>query len=189
MKKRLCILFAALFLFFAVSCIKKETADVSKSSGIDRHTEISEVHYPVQYIHTNRISDYPETQYPSITVLSSRAELEKYTGENESNYDFSSSWNSISFYNAVTKYDTAYFEKNSIIMIVLFSPSGSYTHSVDNISLGEGDEYTVNIIRFTHEADTDDVAMWHLFIEVPKESPVLDCDALKISVREKKITK
>ena len=88
----------------------------------------------------------------------------------------------MSFYDAVTKYDAAFFENNSRVMVLLNEAAGSYTHGNRGFSKNEGG-YTLNLIRFVPSEATDDMAAWHIIFEVPKTSPVLESE-IKLDITE-----
>ncbi len=183
--KRFSLVFAlVLLLSFSLFSCDKTPAAVSSESGISRFTESdpsAELNYPTKYIRTDGQS--PESDSPSVFVLASRGDVEKYTYENENTYNFRSSADSVSFYDTVSRYDEAFFETKSLLMILVSEPSGSYTHSLREITRGTDGTYTMNLMVFTHEVDTEDEAQWHIIVEVAKDSPLLE-DPTRIRVEE-----
>ena len=85
------------------------------------------------------------------------------------------------FYDLVTPYDAVYFADHSLIMIMLEEGSGSVRHEVSGIVCENG-ETTITINRILPEGDmTDDMAEWHVLVEIPKGSPVLENpDAIRV---------
>ena len=175
-----------LSLLLLASCSSGKPAEVSSESGISRYTDVPEetvgdLVYPAVYVRTDVYGE-DDTTYPRLVTISSREELEKYTSDNENIYDFETNAYSVSFYDAATKYDAAFFENNSLVAAVLQEPSGSYTHSNRGFSKSDSG-YTLNLIRFAPSAATDDMAEWHIIFEIPKSSPVLESE-IKLDITE-----
>ncbi len=187
MKKFLLILIS--ISLFLCACNGTKTAEISDESGLGRFTGIAEnvletLNYPAVYVRTDNYTD-DTSEYPRIVTISTRAELEKYTSDYENSYDFTGHAYSISFYDAVTKYDAAYFESSSVIMVILKEDKTTYTHSNNGFTSSKNG-YKANIIRFTHAEDTDGKAVWHIIFEVPKSSPVLD-GGISVNILEEKV--
>lgn len=180
MKKRTVILTAALLSLSLLSCGRKP-AEFSASSGVGRvpsaasEPEKELISYPYQVSRTDSILER-EMSYPSIVVLRTRAELEQYTHLTEGYYDYNDT-----FYDIATEYDAYYFENRCLIMALLESPSGSYRYHFDGFAETELG-YSMEIEEQTHNSDTDDMALWHVIVEVPKDSLVLECSD-QITVR------
>ena len=175
MKLRFAVVLLASLLL--VSCGRG--AEVSETSGVGRYTEIEgrvetesvEVTYQALY---SRTDGYIEKKtYPYITLLNTRSELEKYTADHEGLYDFYENYSSEGFYDIVTPYDAVFFADNSLIMILLEEGSGSIRHAVSGVEYENG-ETTITITRIVPEVCTDDMAEWHVVVEIPKDSPVLE---------------
>jgi len=169
--------FAAILLctVMLVSCGK--TAELSETSGVGRYTEIGDRSQPVDVqfeASYTRTDGYIEKKtYPYVTVLNTRSELEKYTADHEGQYNFYETSQSKGFYDLVTQYDAVYFADNSLVMIMLEEGSGSISHRVKSITNKNG-ETTIEIERNVPAECTDDMAEWHVVVELPKGSPVLE---------------
>lgn len=187
MKRFLLLLIVSTLLLS--SCGKSKAAELSTESGISRYTGVSdfssdtELSYPATYVRTDVYGE-DNSIYPRTVIISTRAELENYTSENEGTYDFATHTYSIGFYDAVTKYDESYFEKSALVMVVLKEACSSYTHGNRGFTKTD-DGYSANLIRFTHEVDDEAVAVWHIIFEVPKASPVLESE-IKIDITAEK---
>lgn len=185
-KKTAVLLLVILVLVSIVSCKEKEEpAEVSLSSGIGRYSDEGEttLHFPVKYIHTYRTEMGGD--YPLVVEVSSRADLLTYCAENQSIYNFEQSWYSVSFYDAITEYDEEFFSTRSLLLVLLYAPSESYTHSLKQISKTDSG-YSIEVLRFVPEAATDVEALWHFIVEVPKDSAVLaDVNKIRVSIEEK----
>lgn len=183
------IVLSALALF---SCGKDNTAEISNESGISRYTNLSsveetaekEITFNVSY---SRTDGYIEKKtYPYVTVLTTRSELEKYTADHEGQYNFYETSSSAGFYDIVTNYDAVFFADNSLVMIMLEESSGSVRHEVAGIACRDG-ESVITINRITDGESTDDMAEWHVIIELPKDSPVLENpDAISVVLNNAK---
>lgn len=170
------------------SCGKNTPAEVSDESGISRYsgvpaeTEPAEIVYEAVY---SRTDGYIEKKtYPYITVLNTRTELEQYTAEHEGQYNFYETSYSDGFYDIVTAYDAVFFADNSLIMILLEEGSGSVRHEVADITCEDG-KTKISINRILPEEQTDDMAEWHVLVELPKSSPVLENpDAISVVLND-----
>lgn len=164
---------SALTLF---SCQKNEPAEAS-NAGISRFTEFEveseavDITFNATYSRTDGY--IPKKTYPYVTVINTRADLEKYTAEHEGQYNFYETTSSAGFYDIVTSYDTEFFTNYSLIMIMLEESSGSITHEVESITCEDGAS-VITIKRYIKEVMTDDLAEWHVIVELPKDSPVLE---------------
>lgn len=186
MKRFLLVLLVSTLLLS--SCGKSKAAELSAESGISRYTGVSdssetELTYPATYIRTDVYGE-DSSIYPRTEVISTRDELEKYTSDNESTYDFATHTYSIGFYDAVTKYNESFFEKSSLIMIILKEERSSYTHGNRGFSKTDSG-YSANLIRFTNNAGDESSAVWHIIFELPNSSPVLE-GAIKIDITEER---
>ena len=182
--KKLLAAVLAFVMLQTVSCSKQ--AEIADTSGVKRDPQAgvtvdTDVSFNAVYSRTDGYLE--KKQYPYVTVINSRTEIERYTSENEGWYDFYST-----FYDTVTQYDTAFFEKSSLIMILLEEPSGSYTHEVTDVEYDSSTGYTdVKISRSVPAEVTDDMAEWHIIVEIPKDSPILDYpDRITVEITNKK---
>ena len=177
MKKFLVVLLSSVLLLSA--CAKNTEADVSTDAGISRYSETpndsEDLIFPTLYVRTDNHDGNASGDYPIITIIKTRAELEKYTSDNEKTYDFATTTHSICFYDAATKYDENYFKDNALVMLVLREDSSSYTHSNKGFSKTDNG-YNINMIRFTREQEEKSTAYWHIIFEVPQTSPVLEAE-------------
>lgn len=153
------------------SCSKQ--AEIDSDAGVKRDPSASvqetetDVEFNAVY---SRTDGYIEKKvYPYVTVIGSRTEIERYTSANEGQYDFYTT-----FYDAVTAYDEAFFVEKSLIVIMLEEGSGSVTHDVVGIDYDSATgESVVKIKRNVPKEQTDDMAEWHILVEIDKDSPVL----------------
>ena len=130
--------------------------------------------FEAQYIRTDGYSE--NRSYPYHVVINSREELEAYYKANKEFFDLAHKENiysdtTIGFLDACNKYDDAYFERQNLVLIVLEESSGSIHHEITDVrhhSDGNGSfsGWDIAISRTVPEVGTDDMAQWHLLLEV-----------------------
>ena len=122
--------------------------------------------FNAQYIRTNHTGDY--SSFPKKKVITSRAELDSYIEENKGIYSFEyGGWSTECFIDATAKYDDNWFNSHKLIIAVLRESSGSIGHEV--VQVGGLD---ITIKRIIPQIGTDDMAYWHILIEVDKDKYV-----------------
>lgn len=151
--------------------------------------------FEAQYIRTN---GGPEDGYPYHTVISSRAELEAYYEAYKDIYSLERretvySDSTIGFLDACDKYDNAYFERKNLVLIVLQEGSGSIRHEITDvrrhrIENGALDGWDITIDRKVPEAGTEDMAQWHLFLEVQMGDVIKATDKVWINGKQSERT-
>ena len=134
--------------------------------------------FNAQYIRTNGYSD--GAVYPKKKLITSRAELDSYIEANKDTYNLTSGWTGSNFMGAVSGYDDNWFSSHQLLVVVLEEGSGSINHTVAEVN-GLG----VTIQREIPEVGTDDMAEWHILIEVDKD--VYVHSDFRISTYEKHI--
>jgi len=145
--------------------------------------------FEAQYIRTDGVHD--ESKYPIYVLIDSHKELEDYYETNKDVFDLERrdtvySDTSIGFLDACDKYDETYFEDNNILLIILAEPSGSIRHNVSEVRLSrEKVDYLVSIERIVPEVYTDDMATWHIFIEVEMGRIIHPGNTVGIDIYEK----
>lgn len=124
----------------------------------------------VQYVRTNGRA--PDTEFPHSLVIRSRQELLEYYEQNKAYYNMDSSRDeSPAFRDAIDRYDEAYFAKRELLVVVLQENSGSIRHHVnfmrERFTETEG-WWEVSITSFSSMYETEDMAQWHILIEMPE---------------------
>lgn len=72
-------------------------------------------------------------------------------------------------YQKLNKYDSDYFKNNVLVIVTIQESSGSNTNEVDRVSkLNKSDDIDIFVKRTEPQIGTDDMAMWHLFVEFDK---------------------
>lgn len=133
----------------------------------------------VQYIRTE---GHHDSEYPQTVIIKSRQELYNYYIENKYDYDLWNEWNStVSFIDAIEKYDETFFEDNALLLVLMQEGSGSNRHRVKDIQK-EDDMVTVEVDRLLPEPFTCDMAMWHIIVEQPKDD--LEGQSIKVNVND-----
>ncbi len=123
--------------------------------------------FKAQYIRTNAHYD-PDDSYPKTVLIKDSVELEKYIADNSDKYSFENAWDSTaSFYHAVSGYDEEFFKDHCLLFVVLQEGSGSISHDVRKVEYSaENNTITATIDRIKPNAGTDDMAEWHIIIEL-----------------------
>ena len=138
------------------------------------HPEPEAYAFEAQYIRTDGYSE--ERSYPYHVVINSKEELQAYYEANKELFDLERkeevySDTTIGFLDACDKYDDTYFERQNLVLIVLEEGSGSIRHEITDVR-NRWDEngaplgWNITINRIAPEVCTDDMAQWHLFLEV-----------------------
>lgn len=134
-----------------------------------------------QYIRVSATADNPEFN----TIIRSSEELNRFYENNKDVYylgraDKVYSDTTIGFLDACDRYDSQFFEENYLVLACLWEPSGSIRHEVKSVTHGkEGLE--VAIRRISPEAQTCDIAVWIVIIEVDKAYAVESPEAININ--------
>ena len=130
--------------------------------------------FEAQYIRTDGYSE--DRNYPFHVVINSREELEAYYEANKEVFDLERkekvySDTTIGFLDACDKYDDSYFERQNLVLIVLEEGSGSIRHEITDVRPHSNENgalvgWDITIDRIIPEVGTDDMAQWHLLLEV-----------------------
>ena len=137
-------------------------------------------------------ADIPEQVMEELAELGwPKAELEAYYEAYKDIYDLERrevvySDTSIGFLDACDKYDDAYFERQNLVLIVLQEGSGSIRHEITDVrrhSMENGalDGWDITIDVKAPEVVTDDMAQWHLFLEVQMGDVIKPTDKVWIN--------
>lgn len=177
------LLLGACLLLLAACGSKKQTdyaASVNQDGKDNKESSSQEMSDPAayafeaQYIRTNGYSE--GRSYPFHVIIDSREELEAYYEANKEVFDLERketvySDTTIGFLDACDKYDDTYFEQQNLILIGLEEGSGSVRHKITDVRAhsnenGSLDGWDITIDRIVPEVGTDDMAEWHLFLEI-----------------------
>ncbi len=185
MKKRIAIIVTLLCVLGLTGCGGKANQEFPTQGASAPEAYAFEA----QYIRTNGYSE--DRNYPYHVVIDSKEELEAYYEANKDLYDLERkekvySDTTIGFLDACDKYDDAYFERQNLVLIILEEGSGSIRHEITDVrrrwdengaSLG----WNITIKSTAPEVVTDDMAEWHLFLEVQMGNVIKDGDDVWIN--------
>ncbi len=171
MKKWISLLIILGVLLSTASCVKK-TEILGSAGGV---TEEKPLGFNAQYVRTDGYQKSAE--YPQVAVICSTDQLQAYM-EADTVYNL---LNAQDFTDACRHYDSAYFAEQSLILIVLQEPSGSNRHKVTGVSLKEK-ELIIEIDRLVPEMGTDDMAQWHIMVELQAGISVSDPESVTVMI-------
>ena len=165
------VLVLSLFIFMGVftAC-----DDPGSNGDLDILTPANpgRINFMYQTVHTQQYVGGTWTsniEYPAITVISSRAELEQYHNDYEGLYDFSRYEHSNNgFMDAIERYSDAFFADSFLVLVLIEETSGSSRHRVESVEDG-GD---IVITRLLPEMVTADMAQWHIIIELDNDDKI-----------------
>ena len=127
---------------------------------------VKRLDFSAQHIRT--FGYHPGRQYPIITVVQTKQELDRYYESYKDQYDFGSravqyeAIDTIGFTDATANYTDGFF-KDSYLVIVLFEEGGgSIRHRVERVA--ENGEILIR--RLVPPITTLDIAVWSIIIEV-----------------------
>ena len=151
---------------------KSTSAEVLKQE----YNKTDKTHFVRSYCYTTK------TAYPYIVVIKSTEELKSYYDDNKTVWYFDSKPNgddSVSFNEAIKKYDNEFFKENALIFVVTEEGSGSVRYTDVKI---DGD--TVKVKKHKPEVFTCDMAYWQIIIELPKTDPIFSQKKLNVEISE-----
>lgn len=124
----------------------------------------------VQYIRTDGYAD--GAKFPRVAVIESKDALDSYYHSNKDTFDLERrqmvySDSTIGFMDACHRYDERFFENSYLVLVLLEEGSGSVRHKVAGIEKTD-DAVLVKIQRIVPEMGTDDMAQWHIILEVKR---------------------
>ena len=147
---------------------------VKRIGDTENDLKRSYVDFKTQYIRTG--SYYSDGEYPSVVIIRSVDELNAYYEANKKNYYLERREVppnyvdvTIGFLDACDKYTAEYFKNNILVMVLLEEGSGSITHQIENIKIDTNNKLFINIDSIVPFACTNDMANWHILIELKKD--------------------
>ena len=196
MKKYITFVLTLLFTFVLASCeLNNSQNDFSSSSETSQEnsdSNLSEVNS--DYTKSDIFIEQPNTQYirtgyssldaQNYQLITHYSDLNWYYQNNkdicflERNEPGNASDLTIGFLDAIDKYNTKWFDENALVLIPLIESSGSITHTINSYEVDMG-VLKINIKSNIPEVCTDDMAGWHLIMEV-KQSHIQDLNCVEI---------
>jgi len=187
MKRVLAILLAGVLLFGLVGCQRANpklqepsfliapTADKTHKEDEEKaSTELPvQVRYCAQYIRTNGGYEAP-VLYPSVRIIHSLQELKDYYNTWREVFDLERKEQvyadtTIGFLDACDRYDETFFQENYLIFVLLEEGSGSVRHEVCSVTQTADKQIAISIDRKVPEVGTDDMAQWHIMLELSRD--------------------
>lgn len=130
-----------------------------------------DVPFRAQYIRTD--GGWDGAGFPAVHIIRSVEELTAYYEANKETFYLGRNENpasdsTIGFLDACDKYDEAFFESKYLLFVLLEEGSGSIRHKVTRVQQLPGNQLSVNIDTITPEIGTEDMAQWHIILELDK---------------------
>jgi len=145
------------------------TDPTSRPTAEKTRPDTKQLKFGAQY--TQTFGYHPDRQYPIITVISTKDELERYHEKYKDQYNFASNtspapdgiepWVTIEFTDAIKKYTDGFFKDNYLV-IVLMEDSLEKQYRVDSVA-ESGD---IVIRRFNPKLSLLTITAWSIIIEV-----------------------
>ena len=167
--KKILMLILTLSVILLTSCYNTYTA--SKTPPPVVNTESDAEILGVQYVRTDGYND--TFIYPRLIKITSVESLEYYNTTFDGIYSFGKremvySDTTIGFADAIEKYDSEFFKEYDLYLAVVEEGSGSIRHLVEEVENGY-----VKITSLIPEVGTDDMAEWHIILEVNKGDVII----------------
>lgn len=134
-----------------------------------------------QYVRTD--GGWDGRTFPQVCVIPSREYLENYYENNKDSFylerqEQAYSDTTIGFLDACDQYDGAFFEENYLVFVILQEPSGSISHEITQVLYTGFEQLSISVERELPECGTDDMAAWHLILEISRDYAVAETDVL-----------
>ena len=155
----------------AAAATAPETAAVTASDALEA--------VPYNVFYTNHHIPLTGAEYPSVTLVTSRTQLED-TFMTDSYEDPLASQEFLSEMECSEFTDT-FFETKDVLIILLEEDSGSVSHTLTSIERADtGSPWTVHIRRRVPEMQTEDMAYWYIVAEIDKN--LLENSSVEIEI-------
>lgn len=128
-----------------------------------------DISYSSAFIRTNCMSS--QIKFPQFVIIRSKQELDSYYNEHKDIFDLERrdkvyADTTIGWLDQADKYDKEWFDTHDLVLAVLSEGSGSNRHEVMDFVRTSERDFRLTIKRIVPEVGTDDMAEWHLFLEV-----------------------
>lgn len=186
LKKYILLLVAILCSVLAIGCGAKAPKENDKNVSEQNETKENDdlekepeaYSFSAQCIRTDGWAEGAE--YPQVIIIDSLKELQEYYENNKEIYSLEHrdkvySDTTIGFVDACEKFDEKYFEDHNLVMVLVEEGSGSIRHKVKEVKEAL-DNWEIVIQREVPEVGTDDMALWHILIEVQMGKVITDSE-------------
>lgn len=146
---------------------------------------VDAVQYSAQYIRTNGDMDSGK---PQVEIMGSVQALQDYYTNYREKFDLERKEHvyadtTIGFLDACDRYNEAFFEKNYLVFVRLEEGSGSIGHAVVGVEQAGEKNLSIYIKRKIPEVCTDDMAQWHIMLELSRDLLVASADDISVYIR------
>ena len=150
---------------------------------IGQHLLGSSVSFKAQYIRTDGFYYYADTGYPQVVVIDSKETAREYYLSIVP-HDFDNGEPTVST-GALKplvgeEYTEDFFINNYLVYLILEEPSGSISHTVESVRLSQDKRLLIAVSRNVPEVGTDDMAYWHVVLELPRKDGVADAENIDV---------
>lgn len=186
MKKYILLLAVILCSVLVIGCgaktPKENDKNVSEQNGTNGNDDLEKepeaYSFSAQCIRTDGWMEGAE--YPQVIVIDSLKVLQEYYENNREVYSLEHrdkvySDTTIGFVDACEKFDEEYFEEHNLVMVLVEEGSGSIRHKVKAVR-ETSNHWEIVIQREVPEVGTDDMALWHILIEVQMGKVITDSE-------------
>lgn len=145
--------------------IDSKQTDAGKETG-------EALEWCAQYIRTN--GGQEGVAFPGVVIIESAQALTDYYTANKDTFDLDRkdtvyADTTIGFLDACDQFDEAFFEKSCLVFVLLEEGSGSVRHEVRSVEQTAGGKLAVSIDTRVPEVGTDDMAQWHIILELSRD--------------------
>ena len=142
--------------------------------------KLEEQDFEAQYIRADGY--HSEFKYPIVKVIRSVEDLNAHYEEYKDYFllDGGGLGNPPTFKEACEKYDDEFFNKKLLILVLLEEGSGSIRHEVKAVKAYNGN-VEIDIETNVPEICTEDMAEWHIIIELDKNSEIDYNDSVNVN--------
>ena len=171
------------FVYMLIDCETNIPFFMGTLMSIDEvpETEITEHTFEAQYIRADGY--HSEFEYPIVKVIRSVEDLNAHYEEYKDYFllDGGGLGNPPTFKEACEKYDDEFFNKKLLILVLLEEGSGSIHHEVKSVKTS-GSNVEIDIEVNIPEVCTDDMAEWHIIIELNRDCGIDYDDNIKVNL-------
>lgn len=145
--------------------------------------KVTALPFSAEYVRTDGFYYYSDTGYPHVVAIDSMEAARRYY-LNLVPHDFGSDEPTIS--TGVLKplvsdkYTEEFFAEQYLIYVILEEPSGSISHTVQAVEQVDKSDLRISINRNVPEVGTDDMAYWHIVLELPRSNGIVDAKNIDV---------